>query len=90
MAAYKKNTDLAIGNVIGSNIFNVFFVLGISSIIHPLQGYENLQVDAAMAAGSSILLLIFIVISKKRNINRIEGISMLAIYGIYLAWLSMN
>ncbi len=90
MAAYKKNTDLAIGNVIGSNIFNVFFVLGISSIIHPLQGYENLQVDAAMAAGSSILLLIFIVISKKRNINRIEGISMLAIYGIYLAWLLMN
>ena len=90
MAAYKKNTDLAIGNVIGSNIFNVFFVLGISSIIRPLSGYENLQVDAAMAAGSSLLLLFFIIISKKRNINRIEGISMLVIYGIYLAWLLMN
>lgn len=90
MAAYKKNTDLAIGNVIGSNIFNVFFVLGISSIIRPLSGYENLQVDAAMAAGSSLLLLFFIIISKKRNINRIEGISMLVIYGIYLAWLLSN
>lgn len=90
MAAYKKNTDLAIGNVIGSNIFNVFFVLGISSIISPLSGYENLQVDAAMAAGSSLLLLFFIIISKKRNINRIEGISMLVIYGIYLAWLLSN
>lgn len=87
MAAYKKNTDLAIGNVIGSNIFNVFFVLGLSSIIKPLSGYENLQVDAAMAAGSSLLLLLFILISKKRNINRIEGITMLTIYGIYLAWL---
>ena len=90
MAAYKKNTDLAIGNVIGSNIFNVFFVLGISSIIHPLSGYQNLQVDAAMAAGSSLLLLLFILISKKRNINRIEGLSMLAIYGIYLVWLLSN
>ena len=90
MAAYKKNTDLAIGNVIGSNIFNVFFVLGISSIIHPLSGYENLQVDAAMAAGSSLLLLFFIIITKKRNINRIEGLTMLAIYGIYLAWLLIS
>lgn len=87
MAAYKKNTDLAIGNVIGSNIFNVFFVLGISATIRPLPSYENLQVDAAMAAGSSLLLLLFIIISRKRNINRIEGIFMLTIYGIYLAWL---
>ncbi len=87
MAAYKKNTDLAIGNAIGSNIFNVFFVLGLSSIINPLTSYPNLQVDAAMATGSSLLLLFFIIISKKRNINRIEGISMLIIYGIYLAWL---
>jgi cation:H+ antiporter len=87
VAAFKKNTDLAIGNVIGSNIFNVFFVLGLSAFINPLPSYANLQVDAAMAAGSSLLLLIFIAISRKRNINRIEGISMLAIYGIYLTWL---
>ena len=86
MAAYKKNTDLAIGNVIGSNIFNVFFVLGLSSIIHPLKSYENIQVDAAMAAGSSLLLLLFIAISHKR----FEGITMLTIYGIYLAWLLSN
>ena len=90
MAAYKKNTDLAIGNVIGSNIFNVFFVLGLSSIINPLSGYENLQVDAAMAAGSSLLLLFFIIITEKRSINRIEGLTMLVIYGIYLAWLLSN
>ena len=87
MAALKKNTDLAIGNVIGSNIFNVFFVLGLSSLINPLSSYENIQVDAAMATGSSLLLLIFIIISRKRSINRIEGITMLAIYGTYLAWL---
>ena len=87
IAAFKKNTDLAIGNVIGSNIFNVFFVLGLSSVINPLSSYPNLPLDAIMAGGSSILLLIFIAISRKRNINRIEGISMLTIYGIYLAWL---
>ena len=76
-----------IGNVIGSNIFNVFFVLGLSAVINPLASYQNLQIDAIMAAGSSIILLIFIALSRKRNINRYEGISMLTIYGIYLAWL---
>ena len=55
VAAYKKNTDLAIGNIIGSNIFNIFFVLSISSIIYPLKDYALFPVDAAMAAGSSLL-----------------------------------
>ena len=87
IGALKGNADVAIGNVVGSNIFNVFLVLGLSSIINPLTSYPNIQVDAAMAAGSSLLLLLFILISRKRNINRIEGISMLTIYGIYLAWL---
>ena len=90
VAAFKKNTDLAIGNVIGSNIFNVFFVLGLSAVINPLTSYPNLQLDAIMAGGSSLILLIFIALSRKRNINRYEGISMLTIYGIYLAWLLMN
>ena len=87
VAAFKKNTDLAIGNVIGSNIFNVFFVLGLSAVINPLTSYQNLQIDAIMAAGSSMLLLIFIALSRKRNINIYAGISMLTIYGIYLAWI---
>ena len=55
IAAFKKNPDLAIGNVIGSNIFNVFFVLGISAVIRPLPSYSNLWIDASLAALGSLL-----------------------------------
>ncbi len=84
VAAYKKNTDLAIGNIIGSNIFNIFFVLSISSIIYPLKDYALFPVDAAMAAGSSLLLIILLSLSKKREISRVGGIILLLVYAIYL------
>ena len=87
VAAYRKNTDLAIGNIIGSNIFNVFFVLSVSSIIYPLSSYPGIVVDAGIAAGSSLLLWLFVAISKKRQIGRLEGIIMLALYAAYLYWI---
>ena len=84
VAAYKKNTDLAIGNIIGSNIFNIFFVLSISSIIYPLKDYALFPVDAAMAAGSSLLLIILLSLSKKCEISRVGGIILLLVYDILL------
>ena len=48
VAAIKKNTDLAIGNVIGSNLFNIFFVVGISAVISPLNAYSGFILDAGM------------------------------------------
>lgn len=87
VAALKKNTDLAIGNVIGSNIMNVFFILGLSSMIHPLDTYKGLPLDASMAGGSSLLVLIFVLTSRNSSIKRSHGIILLFIYIVYLIWL---
>jgi len=87
IAAFKKNPDLAIGNVIGSNIFNVFFVLGISAVIHPLPSYSNLWIDASLAALGSLLLLLFVSTNRNKELKRWQGAFFLACYGVYLVWL---
>lgn len=84
VAAFKGNSDLAIGNVIGSNIFNVFFVLGISSTISPLPAYDGLVIDALMAGGSSLLLLGFVSTNKEHKLLRWQAIIFLLIYAVYL------
>ena len=84
VAAFKKNSDIALGNVIGSNIFNVFFVLGISATIRPLPVYHNIVVDLLIAASGSLLVLIFVMTNKKYEIKRWEGFLLLSIYLTYL------
>jgi cation:H+ antiporter len=84
IAAMKKNTDLAIGNVIGSNIFNVFFVLGISAFVRELPAYKNMLNDSLFAALGSVLLIVFIYSHKSRRINRGQGFLLLAVYAVYL------
>lgn len=87
IAAFKKNPDLAIGNVIGSNIFNVFFVLGISAVIRPLPSYSNLWIDASLAALGSLLLLLFVSTNRHKELKRWQGAFFLVCYGVYLIWL---
>ena len=87
IAAFKKNSDLAIGNVIGSNIFNVFFVLGISAVIRPLNSYPNLWVDASLVALGSTLLLLFVTSGRSHKIKRWQGGLFLLCYVVYLVWL---
>lgn len=87
VAAYKKNSDLALGNVIGSNIFNVFFVLGVSSTIFPLPAYNGMIIDALAAAVGSLLVLCFVFTNKQHKILRWEGILLLLIYAAYLYFL---
>lgn len=86
MAAAKKNSDLALGNCVGSCIFNVFFVLSISSCVHPLPGYEGLWLDALMALAGPALCWLFVVNDKKKEISRIEGAILLIIYSVYLGY----
>lgn len=86
MAAAKKNSDLALGNCVGSCIFNVFFVLSISSCVHALPGYEGLWLDALMALAGPALCLLFVVSNRKKEISRIEGAILLIIYGVYLGY----
>ena len=87
IAAFKKNPDLAIGNVIGSNIFNVFMVLGISAVIRPLPSYSNLWIDASLAALGSLLLLLFVSTNRNKELKRWQGAFFLVCYGVYLVWL---
>lgn len=83
-AAAKRNTDLALGNIVGSNIFNITFILGVSSQITPLAGGGITVVDYLVMIGAALLLLIM---SLNNKITRKEGAILFAafvVYNIYL------
>lgn len=86
VAAAKHNSDLAIGNVIGSNIFNVFFVLGTSAVIHPLPTYDGLCLDALMVTLSSLMVMLFVYLDCDHKIRRWHGALLLLTYAIYLTY----
>lgn len=90
VAALKKNPEIAIGNVIGSNLFNIFFVLGCSASITPLplSGINNF--DLLTLVGSGVLLWIFGLFFAKRTITRIEGSIMILCYIAYTTVLIYN
>jgi cation:H+ antiporter len=87
MAAYRKNVDIAVGNVVGSNIFNIFFILGISSIIHPLPFSIANNIDIGMVILASLMLFIFMFTGKKRSLDRWEGMVSIGIYVGYIIFL---
>lgn len=86
MAAFKKNCDIALGNVVGSNIFNIFFILGTSACVKELPGYHGLEVDALMAALGSVMVMLFVYLTKKHEIKRWHGAVMLLSYAGYLTY----
>jgi len=90
IAAAKHNSDIAIGNVFGSNIFNVFFVLGTSAVIRPLPAYEGLELDACIAALGSIIVWLAIKTNHERKIQRWAGALLLLIYAGYLTYRLLN
>lgn len=87
VAALKKNPEIAIGNVVGSNIFNIFFVLGCSASITPLHLTGITGLDLLVLVGSSVLLWFFGLFFAKRTITRIEGIVLILCYVAYTAYL---
>jgi cation:H+ antiporter len=87
VAAYKRNVEIAVGNVVGSNIFNIFFVLGISAIIKPLPFQIKSNRDIAVVIFSSLLLFLFMFTGKKRSLDRWEGLIFLACYAVFVAYL---
>ena len=86
-AALKKNSGIAIGNVIGSNLFNIFFVLGCSASVSPLPMGNINNVDVAVLIGSSLLFWLVGWFFKKRTITRIEGALLVVCYVAYTAYL---
>lgn len=89
-AALKKNPGIAIGNVIGSNLFNIFFVLGCSSTIIPLPMGNIGNFDMAVLVGSSVLFWLVGWFFRKRTITRLEGALMVACYVAYMSVLIMQ
>lgn len=87
IAARKKNSDIAIGNIIGSNIFNTFLILGVSVVITPMEVPMGSLADLIVNTLAAGLLFAFIFIGKSRKINRPEGAVFLLLYIAYLAFI---
>ncbi|MBK6390289.1 MAG: calcium/sodium antiporter [Saprospiraceae bacterium] len=90
VAAYKKNTDIAIGNVVGSNIFNIFWVLGISAVIKPLPFKPAGNSDIAMTVFASVLLFAVLFVGKKQLLEKWQGVLFLLLYAGYSVFLIMR
>lgn len=89
VAAVKKNSDIAIGNVVGSNIFNLLMILGISSIIQPIDYNPNFNVDFAVLGGGTLFLIVAMFTGQRRRLDRWEAALLFTfylLYTIYLIW----
>lgn len=88
VASIKKENDIAIGNVIGSNIFNIVFILGVSSVISPLSILSGSLIDVIVLIITGILVLLISLFSK--NIKKWHGIIFVILYIIYVVFLILN
>ena len=87
MAAYRGKPDIAIGNVVGSNIFNILFVLGISSVIKDIPYPLDMNPDLGLVIFSTLFVVIFLFLGKKHCINRVEAFTLVIAYIAYIAYL---
>lgn len=87
VAARKKNANIAVGNIVGSNIFNIFFILGLSSIINPLPFSANINIDVGITILASFILFMSMFTGKKYLIDRWEGILYILFYVAYVIFL---
>jgi cation:H+ antiporter len=86
-AAIKKNPEIAIGNVVGSNIFNIFFILGISSLIRPLPVHPRAHIDIAVVFVATVVLFVCMFTGKRRVLDRWEGWLLIVFYIGYVIFL---
>ncbi len=84
VAAYKRNVEIAVGNVVGSNIFNIFFVLAVSSIVKPLPFQTITNMDIGVVILADILLFASMFTGRKRLLDRWEGYVFLILYAGYI------
>lgn len=87
VAALKKNSDIAIGNVIGSNIFNVLLILSISSCIKPVKYNLSFNQDLLILIGGTVFLIIAMFTGKRKKLDRWEALILLCFYLTYTAYL---
>ena len=87
IAAKKGENEIAVGNVIGSNMFNMLFVMGVSATVNPLTTGSQVIVDARVMMAATVLLLLF---AQKGRLKRAHGIVFLSLYGVYLTYLVLR
>ncbi len=88
-ASMKKNTDIAVGNAIGSNIFNILLVLGVSALIKPIAFDKALNQEIIILIASTLLILVFVKLDigkTKKAISRLEGILLIGAYIAYVIY----
>ncbi|MBO7042347.1 MAG: calcium/sodium antiporter [Alphaproteobacteria bacterium] len=85
IAAFKHRPGIVIGNVVGSNLFNVLFVLGLTGLIKPVPFEHAFLMDAALGIIAAVLL--WVLVFKDKKFNRIDGVVFLIIYLAYTIWL---
>jgi cation:H+ antiporter len=84
-AATRGKTDIAIGNIVGSNIFNILFVVGTTALITPVAYSAEFLIDSVAAIGAVLLLLVLLI--PKKRLGRVSGAAMLICYAAYFAYL---
>ena len=86
MAAYRKETDIAVGNVVGSNIFNILWILGVTSSIRALPFNAISNIDITMVIAATLLILLAIVSSRATTITRLWGGVFVTTYIAYMVY----
>ena len=89
-AAVKKKGQLALGNIIGSNIFNLLLIVGASAVIKPLSFVGMNMVDLGVLLLSSIVLYTSVFVGKKNTLDKLDGVLFLLLWGGYMAYLIVN
>ena len=90
VAAMKGKNQLALGNVIGSNIFNILLIIGASGLISPFEIQSISSVDMIMVVAVMVMLWMAALTFKKRELDRVEGAIFLLCYIGYITYLSLN
>ena len=88
VAAKKGQSDIALGNAVGSCLFNFLFVLGVAGAISPMTADPALKIDTAILVGVTIMMLVFAF--TKRKTGRVEGIVCVSVYALYTAYIIMR
>ncbi len=87
VAVYRKNADIAVGNIVGSNIFNVFFILGTCAVIRQLPASPAVVLDMIVAMAMTGLLFAFMFVGRRHVLERWQGILLVASYAAYVGYL---
>ena len=88
VAAKKGKADIAIGNIVGSNIFNIFLIIGLTGLILPVPFESSFLIDCCVAAAAGIIL--WLCVFRKKKLKLVDGIIMLAVYAAYFVYLLMK